>query len=165
MPVAKLKAFLDSNQVHYQCIPHPVAYTAQGTAALAHLPGRELAKTVMVRIDGALAMAVLPASAHVDLVRLRRGVGARDASLVPEAEFRDRFPDCEVGAMPPFGNLYGMRVFVDESLAADKEIGFNAGSHRELIRLSYEDFVRLVKPMVLQFAASLDMESVGAWHL
>ncbi len=165
MPAAKLKQFLDSRGVPYRCAPHSPAYTAPGTAALAHVPARELAKTVVVKIDGALAMAVLPASAHVDFGRLRRAVGARDITLVPESELRSTFPDCEVGAMPPFGNLYRMAVFAEESLAADKEIWFNAGSHRELMRLAYADFVRLVQPTVLKFATAPDLDSVGAWHL
>lgn len=165
MPALKLKQFLDSHGVHYACEPHSPAYTAPGTAALAHIPARELAKTVVVKIDGALAMAVLPGSAHVDFSRLRKAVGAHDITLVPEAELKTTFPDCEVGAMPPFGNLYRIAVFAEQSLAADKEIWFNAGSHRELMRLAYADFVRLVQPTVLKFAAAPDMETVGAWHL
>ncbi len=165
MPAAKLKQFLDNHGVRYTCAPHSPTYTAPGTAALAHIPARELAKTVVVKIDGALAMAVLPASAHVDFSRLRKAVGARDITLVPELELKAAFPDCEVGAMPPFGNLYRMAVFAEESLAADQEIWFNAGSHRELMRLAYDDFVRLVQPTVLKFAVKPDLESVGAWHL
>lgn len=153
MPLTKLREFLDSNKIAYVVISHSVAYTAQGIAALAHIPGKELAKTVMVKLDGELAMAVLPASALVDLPKLRAAAGAGAIALASEAEFRDRFPDCETGAMPPFGNLYGMAVFVDAKLAQDKEIAFNAGSHRELMRLAYADFERLVKPTVVSFAA------------
>ena len=152
MPLQKLIELLDSHTVKYTILTHSVAYTAQGLAALTHIPGKELAKTVIVDMDGALAMAVLPASGTVDVGELRAATGAESVTLAKEAEFKDWFPDCETGAMPPFGNLYGMAVFVDESLIKDKEIAFNAGSHRELMRLAYEDFARVVKPTVLRFA-------------
>jgi Ala-tRNA(Pro) deacylase len=153
MPIQKLQAFLDSANIKYVVISHSVAYTAQGIAALTHISGRELAKTVIVKIDGALAMAVLPAPLHIDLSQLRSAAGANHVALASEQEFRERFPDCETGAMPPFGNLYAMPVFADESLARDKEIAFNAGSHRELVRLAWEDFVRLAEPKIVRFAA------------
>ncbi len=153
MPANKLKEFLDSHKVKYVTIKHSLAFTAQEIAASAHIRGKELAKTVMVNIDGKMAMAVLPASYRVDLDRLREAAGARRVELSGEKDFEDRFPGCEVGAMPPFGNLYGMEVFVAESLAEDEEIAFNAGSHTELIRLAYSDFERLVKPRVLKFSA------------
>ncbi len=152
MPAARLKEFLDTKGVRYVVITHSTAYTAQEIASLAHVKGREMAKTVIVKLDGALAMAVLPASFQVDLEALRAAVGAKEASLATEAEFKDNFPGCETGAMPPFGNLYGMPVYVDESLTKDKEIVFNAGTHRELFRLAYEDFARLVEPLVCRFA-------------
>jgi Ala-tRNA(Pro) deacylase len=152
MPLTKLRVFLDNYNVPYVVISHSVAYTAQGIAALAHIPGKELAKTVIIKLENELAMAVLPASYLVDTVMLR-AAGARTVEIATEREFRDRFPDCEVGAMPPFGNLYGMKVFVDTSLTRDKEIAFNAGSHRELVRMAFDDFVRLVEPKILPFAA------------
>jgi Ala-tRNA(Pro) deacylase len=153
MPIQKLREFLDSHHLGYVVISHSVAYTAQGVAALTHISGKELAKTVIVQVDGALAMAVLPASLHIDLSQLRSAAGANHVALASEEEFRERFPDCETGAMPPFGNIYNMPVFADESLARDKEIAFNAGSHRELVRLAWEDFVRLVQPKIVRFAA------------
>jgi Ala-tRNA(Pro) deacylase len=152
MPVQKLIELLDRHAVKYTILTHSVAYTAQGLAALTHTPGKELAKTVIVDMDGALAMAVLPASGTVDVGELRAATGAESVTLAKEPEFKQWFPDCETGAMPPFGNLYGMAVFVDESLTKDKEIAFNAGSHRELMRLAYEDFARVVKTTVLHFA-------------
>ena len=152
MPAAKLRKFLDENAVRYVSIQHSPAYTAQETAASAHVPGRELAKTVMVKIDGNMAMAVLPATKRLDLDRLRAAAGAESAALANEAEFRSTFPDCEVGAMPPFGNLYGLDVYVEESLAEDEQIAFNAGSHAELIQLAYEDFRRVVAPRVGKLA-------------
>lgn len=153
MPLSKLREFLDSNQIQYLVISHSVAYTAQGIAALTHIKGKELAKTVMVMVDGRLAMAVVPASVRVDLHKLKKYLGSETVELATEQEFRDRFPDCETGSMPPFGNLYGMDIFADESLAEDKEISFNAGSHRELVRMRFDDFERLAKPMLMQIAA------------
>jgi Ala-tRNA(Pro) deacylase len=154
MPVQKLKEFLDNQNIKYVAISHSKAYTAQGIAALTHISGRELAKTVIMEIDDALAMAVLPASCQVDLALLKAATGGKTVALASETEFKDRFPDCETGAMPPFGNLYGMTVFAEESLTNDKEIAFNAGTHSELIRLSWDDFVRLVKPRVLKFSSA-----------
>jgi Ala-tRNA(Pro) deacylase len=154
MPAAKLKEFLDREKVKYVSVAHSVAYTAQEIAWITHTPGKELAKTVMVKLDDKLAMAVLPASFNVDLARIKSAAGASSVALASEREFRSRFPDCETGAMPPFGNLYDVPVYVDESLTQDKEIAFNAGTHRELIRIAYEDFARLVKPLVAKFAAS-----------
>jgi Ala-tRNA(Pro) deacylase len=149
MPVQKLKEFLDSHNVRYVSIKHSPAYTAQEIAASAHVPGRELAKTVMVKIDGVMAMAVLPASYQVDMEHLRQVTGAGKVELASEREFKDMFAGCEVGGMPPFGNLYGMEVYVSKALAEDEEIAFNAGSHTELIRLPYSDFERLVGPKVV----------------
>lgn len=155
MPVNKLKEFLDKNQVKYDVITHSTAFTAQEIASLTHIKGKELAKTVVVRLDGALAMAVLPASFQVDLSRLKAAAGAETIELANEAGFKGRFPECETGAMPPFGQLYDMPVFVDENLTRDKEIAFSAGSHHELIRLSFDDFVKLVRPKVATFAQEM----------
>jgi len=153
MSLTRLKEFLDSHNIKYVTISHSVAYTAQGIAALTHIPGKELAKTVVVKMDGALAMAVVPASCHVDLAALKTAAGAKTVELATEDEFRDRFADCETGAMPPFGNLYEMSVFADESLLRDKEIAFNAGTHRELVRMAWEDLDKLVKPRIMKLAA------------
>jgi len=154
MPLSKLREFLDTNNIRYLVISHSPAYTAQGIAALTHIPGKELAKTVIVLIDGRLAMAVVPASSRVDLFKLKKYLAAASVELTDESHFRGQFPDCETGAMPPFGNLYGMDVFADEALSRDKEITFNAGTHRELVRLSFDDFRQLVKPVILQLAAA-----------
>lgn len=151
MPVRKLREYLDKQNVKYLVIKHSPAYTAQEIAASAHIPGKELAKTVMVKIDGKMAMAVLPASHRVDLAHLRDVLAVKDVTLAGEQEFKSAFPECEVGAMPPFGNLYGMDVFVASSLAEDENIAFNAGSHKELLRLAYSDFERLVQPKVVEF--------------
>ena len=150
MIVKKLKDFLDTHGVKYVVISHSRAYTAQEIAASAHVPGKELAKTVMVKVDGKLAMVVMPASRSINFDLLKKQTGASTVHLADEKEFMQKFPDCEVGAMPPFGNLYGVDVYVSERLAEDKEIAFNAGSHTELIRLPYADFVALAAPRVLK---------------
>lgn len=152
MPIRKLKEFLDSQKVKYVTLNHSAAFTAQEIAASAHVRGKELAKTVMVTLDGKMAMAVLPASRKVSFELLREAAGAKDVQLASEQAFRDLFAGCEVGAMPPFGNLYDMDVYVSRLLAEDEEIAFNAGSHTELLRLSYKDFERLVKPKTARIA-------------
>ena len=151
MPVKKLKEFLDENRVKYVSITHSKAYTAQEVAASAHVPGASMAKVVIVELDGAMAMAVLPANRKIVMQDLHDVTGSDQVRFVSEDKFKDRFPDCEIGAMPPFGNLYGMDVFVADSLAQNKEIAFNAGSHEEIIKLAYEDFERLVQPNVVSF--------------
>ena len=153
MPARNLMEFLDANHVKYTTITHSTAYTSQEIAAITHIRGQELAKTVIVKVDGKMAMAVLPAAYQVNLSALRAVVGAISLSLATEAEFRGLFPECETGAMPPFGNIYGMPVYVEESLTRDREIAFNAGTHKELIQLSYEDFARLVHPKILRFSS------------
>jgi Ala-tRNA(Pro) deacylase len=156
MPCPKLKDFLDRNEIKYELIHHPTTYTAQLTAASSHLKPDELAKTVIVNRDGKLAMAVLSASRRVDLTALHAGSGAASLRLASELEFKQQFPDCDAGAMPPFGNLYGMEVFVDEGLRKNARVAFNAGSHDELLRLEYADFARLVRPKVLGFAVKAE---------
>jgi len=152
MPVSKLKAFLDQQRIKYVRIIHSPAYTAQETAESARIAGRELAKTVMVKLDGRLAMAVLPANRKVILDDLREATGATEAKFATENEFKDFFPGCETGAMPPFGNLFDMDVYVSPSLAEDSDIAFNAGTHAELIKLAYKDFERLVHPSLCRFS-------------
>ena len=120
MPLSRLRSFLDSHNIKYMVVSHSLAYTAQGVAALAHVSGKKLAKTVIVKLDGILAMAVIPASDHVDLDRVRALTGAQRVELATEREFKDAFPDCETGAMPPFSLLYDMPEYVDASLAAQE---------------------------------------------
>ena len=152
MPFEKLKKFLDKNNIQYVTITHSQAFTAQKIAASAHIPGKDLAKTVIVKIDGKMAMAVLPGSYRIDMKTLQEVTGSHNVELATEDEFKSSFPDCETGAMPPFGNLFDMEVFVASSLAEDEEIVFNAGSHTELIKLSFDDYKRLVKPNILTFS-------------
>lgn len=152
MPINTLTRFLDENKVEYVTVRHSPAYTAQKIAAAAHIPGREMAKTVMVTVDGKMAMAVLRATDQVDLDLLRSAANAKSVTLATEDDFRDAFQGVELGAMPPFGNLYGMQVFTDEALTKDAQIAFNAGSHTELLQLDYADFERLAKPKVANFS-------------
>ena len=151
MPISRLKNFLDVQNIKYVTIQHSKAFTSQEVAASAHIPGKELAKTVIVKIDGKIAMAVLPASYRINLGRLKEASNARQVELASEKDFQDLFPECETGAMPPFGNLYDMDVYVEESLVDDEEIAFNAGTHTELIKLSFQDFERLVHPKIARF--------------
>ena len=151
MPSRKLKEFLDSHKIKYVSISHSPAYTAQEIAAAAHIKGRSLAKTVMIKVGDKIAMAVLPAECYVDFDLLQEVTGTDQVKLAGEKEFKDLFPDCDVGAMPPFGNLYGLEVYAAESLAKNEEIAFNAGSHSEIIKLAYKDFENLVKPKMVQF--------------
>ncbi|MGC9330210.1 MAG: aminoacyl-tRNA deacylase [Candidatus Hinthialibacter sp.] len=130
---------------------HSPAYTSQEIAASAHIPGKKLAKTVVIKIDGKLALAVLPASNKIHFDQLKKSTGAQQVELADEFEFVDRFPGCETGAMPPLGELFGMEVLTSEQLAEDDEIAFNAGTHRELVQVKYQDFVDIVKPRILSF--------------
>ena len=151
MPATKLRDFLDANHVRYVTISHSAAYAAHEIAASAHIPAKQLAKTVMVKIDDTMTMVVLPASHRIDLDQLKKTLGAGHVELAREEEFKDIFPGCAVGAMPPFGNLYGINVLVARRLTEDAEIAFNAGTHTELIKLAYCDFEQLVGPKVLTF--------------
>jgi Ala-tRNA(Pro) deacylase len=146
MPVKKLKEFLDQHHIKYLTITHSPAFTSQEIAAAAHVSGKTLAKTVIIKMDGNMAMIVLPANEHVNFAQLRKEANFITADLASETEFKDKFPGCEVGAMPPFGNLYGIPVYVANALKNQDPILFNSGSHSELIQLSFHDFERLVKP-------------------
>ena len=159
MALATLMEFLDQHNVKYVVISHSPAYTAQGIAGLAHIPGQELAKTVIVNLDGKPVMAVLPAKYHVDLMLLRKKAHAKTVGLAVEEDFLRLFPDCETGAIPPFGNLFGLPVYADVSLEKDTEIAVNAGTHRELIRMAWSEYKKLVVPVVISFAAGRSAEA------
>jgi Ala-tRNA(Pro) deacylase len=154
MPATKLREFLDRYHTRYVSIRHSPAYTAQEIAASAHIPGDQMAKTVIVKLDGEFAMTILAASAQLNMVLLKEASGASEVELATESEFKNLFPDCEIGAMPPFGNLYGMPVYVAQMLTHDEEISFNAGTHSELIRMAYKDYERLVQPIVVKVSAA-----------
>ena len=148
----RLEAFLRQNKIPFQVVHHPLAYTAQEVAAAEHVPGRMLAKVVMALADGKMVMLALPAPSRVDLTKAASMLGAKEVRLAHEEEFAAAFPDCEVGAMPPFGNLYDLPVFVDKALTEDEDIVFNAGTHTDTISMKYADYERLVKPAVGDFA-------------
>ncbi|MFH2129688.1 MAG: YbaK/EbsC family protein [bacterium] len=152
MPNKKLKTFLDENMVKYVTINHSKAYTAQEIVASLHIKGKKFAKTVMLNVDGQMAMAVLPASYRVNLLKLRDTLHAEDIQLAEEQNFKDIFPGCEIGAMPPFGNLYDLPVYVAASLVADEDIYFNAGTHTELVKMRFNDYETLVEPEVVRFS-------------
>lgn len=152
MPFTRLEEYLNREKINYKRIVHSRAYTAQKTAAYAHISGKEIAKSVIIKVDGKISMAVLPASYQVDMKELKRATGAKDVRLATESEFKDVFKDCEVGAQPPFGNLYNLEVFVAEKLTKDANIAFNACNHAELIQMTYKDYQRLVHPTVIKIA-------------
>ena len=152
MPLKRLRTFLDQKGVKYIQQTHLTAYTAAGVASVSHVKGKEMAKAVMVLADDKLVMLVVPANTHIRLKQAKSALKARQVFLASEADFAHIFPDCEVGAMPPFGNLYGVPVFVDEALTRDKEIVFNAGNHRETIRMSYAEYERVVEPQIVNVA-------------
>ena len=141
----RLRGLLDENQIHYSVMTHTTAYTAQGAAATMQISGKELAKTVVLWAGEEMILAVLPAPNHVRLDQLGAEVG-KSLRLATEQEFSSLFPDCELGAMPPFGSLYNLPVYVDEAIV------FNAGTHRDAIRMRYDDFVRVAKPQICSFA-------------
>ncbi len=148
----RLESYLRENGVAFRVDWHPLAYTAQEVAAAEHVSGYLVAKPVMVRCGEEIVMAVVAAPHRLDLAKLQQVVG-KPCRLAEESEFAPLFPDCEVGAQPPFGNLYGVRVYVDRRLTEDPEIVFRCGSHRETMRVAYTDFQRLVQPVVADLAA------------
>jgi Ala-tRNA(Pro) deacylase len=147
-----VKNYLDLQHVPYQHHVHSTAFTAQQLAAAERISGTIVAKTVVVKADDQFLMAVLPATAKVDTAALKSALNARELELATEREFQELFPDSDVGAMPPFGNLYELPVCAEESLARAEEIVFNAGTHEDAIRMRYSDFSRLVGPKICSFA-------------
>jgi Ala-tRNA(Pro) deacylase len=147
----RLKEYLDSQHVRYDVLTHKEVYTASEIAQTLHVPGRALAKVVIVKADDRFVMTVLPATWKVDLKRLQEVFGTTHVRLATESEFQSLFPDCEVGTMPPFGHLYGLDVYVDRCLAEDEEIVFQAGTHMDAVKLRYEDYARLEEPKVAEF--------------
>jgi Ala-tRNA(Pro) deacylase len=148
----RLEKFFREQGVKYEAQSHPEVYTAQEVAAVEHVPGRFVAKVVMAVVDGKLTELVLPALYRVDMAKLRAALDAREARLAREEEFIGVFPDCEVGAMPPFGNLYNVPVVVDKTLTQDLRMIFNAGTHRDTMAIAQQDFSRLVNPRIVDFS-------------
>lgn len=142
----RLKQLLEAERVPYQVHPHPVAYEATAVAAADHVPPSEMAKVLVLRSDRQFLMAVLPATRDLELERLRDAVGDPRLRLASEDEFAGLFPGCEPGAMPPFGRLFGLPLWVDDSLGREEETVFNAGNHRETVHLAYRDYVRVAHP-------------------
>jgi len=152
MPVLKrLQSYLETNKIPYEVANHPKAYTAHDVAHTLDVPGKLVAKVVVVKADRYFVMTVLPSTWRVDLKRLRDVLDARDVRLATETEIANLFPDCQVGTMPPFGNLYGVEVYVDQLLTEDESIVFEAGTYVGAIKLQYKDFADLVRPKVAAF--------------
>lgn len=149
MPLNKLTNYLDENGKKYVVVKHAPAYTAQEVAASAHVPGKDMAKTVIVKVDGDLKMVVLPSTYNVDFDSIKDKLGASEVELATEEEFENLFPDCELGAMPPFGKLYEMDTLVAKALTEDEEIAFNAGTHKELVKMGYRDYEELADPQII----------------
>lgn len=153
----RVKDYLEQNKVPYSHCTHRLAYTAQEVAAAQHVPGREMAKTIILKTDSQFVMVVLPAVMKIDMKTLRDELPFAYVELATEKEFAQLFPDSELGAMAPFGNLYGLPVYVDKSLVEDAEVVFNAGTHVDTIRIKYADFARLVRPVIVDAAIRLEM--------
>ena len=150
----RLIEYLDDNKVRYEVLQHPEAVSAQRIAQAEHVKGRHHAKVVIVKAGDAHLMMVLPADHHIDLEKVEKAV-AKPVSLGKEQEFKSLFPDCAIGAMPPFGNLYGLPTYVDQSLAEQDYIVFEAGTHTDAIKMSYRDYEKIVKPKVNDLAIKL----------
>jgi len=150
MPGQKLKDYLKSHEVKYESIIHPIAFTAHRTAHAAHIHGNEVVKTIILKVDGKMTMFVCSANERINMKLIKEAFKAKNVELANEEEFKFIFRDCETGAMPPFGNLYGMEEFVSEELTRDEEIAFNAGSHTELIKMKFDDFKKIAHPRVLK---------------
>lgn len=152
----KIKKFLDQHHIDYETITHTPSFTAQGTAHSAHVSGREVVKTVILKVRDEMIMIALPANYRLNLGHIKNIFGTENVELAHEEEFRKIFPDCEVGAMPPFGDLYGIDMFVADELTKDREIAFNAGTHTELIKLSFADYEKLEHPKMIQLSSILE---------
>ncbi|MGE5681742.1 MAG: aminoacyl-tRNA deacylase [Bacillota bacterium] len=157
MAILKLKDFLEKSEVKYTDIIHPLTFSAQETAAKSHVKGREFAKTVLILINDSMVMTVLPASHLIDFPKLKKTLRIDDIRLASETEFKMKFPDCEVGAMPPLGNLYGMDVYFSESLLVNRSVTFNAGTHTEAISIKVSELVRIINPKVLDFTKKVKL--------
>ncbi|KRW81108.1 MULTISPECIES: aminoacyl-tRNA deacylase [Marinobacter] len=165
MPVQQLKDYLDKANVEYMCLSHPPAFTAQQLAHHVKIAGDRVVKTVIIELDGKMAMLVMPATWRVRWDRLSRILDTDFVELADEQEFQDSFPDCEVGAMPPFGNLFGMTVYCAEVLTEQPELAFAAGSHTESIHMKTRDFLNLVQPMVINQGFTRPGTQKPAWLL
>lgn len=149
MPAKMLKEYLENHHIQYTCASHSPAYTAQEVAAAAHVSGKQMAKIVIIKAGNKLAMVVLPAHDHINFEALKLATGEREINLASESSFKGQFPECEVGAMPPFGHLYHLPVYVSNLLSHQDQIIFNAGSHSEIMKMAYRDFERLEKPQLI----------------
>jgi Ala-tRNA(Pro) deacylase len=160
----KIKDYLESKRVNYQTLEHEPAFTALEIAGAQHLPGRDVIKTVVVSADGQFIMCILPAVHRIDFGKLRKIIGANDVHLADESEVSALFPDCEVGAEPPFGEAYGLKVYADKILEENEEIAFNAGTHTDMLRIKFRDFVRLARPIIADFGVHVARTEEENWR-
>ena len=151
----KVKKFLDKEHIGYQILEHSLAYTAMEIAGTQHVPGKQMIKSVIVKADGKFIMCVLPAIHLVDFKKLKKITKAKELDLAQETEVGKLFPEFELGAEPPFGQLYGLTVYVDKMLQENDEIVFNAGTHTDMVKMKYQDFLRLTKPIVADFGTHI----------
>jgi len=152
MATNRITEFLDGSRARYVVLIHSPAFSAQEVAESVHLPGRFFAKTVIVKIDGRLAMAVVPATMEVNLGGLQEELGAHHVELAEESEFADRFRGCQLGAVPPFGRLFGVDTYLDEELAGEENIVFNAGTHSHAISMDFHEYRRLAHPRIYRIS-------------
>jgi Ala-tRNA(Pro) deacylase len=157
----RLRIYLETHRAEFTLTSHPQAYTAREVAAAEHLPPKEVAKTVVVFGDGEYHMVVIPATKLVDFHEIRPVLGFTSARLATEKELGELFPDCELGAMPPLGPLYGLAVYLDASIAGQETIAFNGGTHRDVIHMNTAEFQRLVRPNIVSLVR--ERAGAGAW--
>ncbi len=156
---ADIRAILDKAHIHYEVLEHPPAFTAMEIAEAQHIVGQQVIKAVIVKVDGKLGMCVLPAIHVIDFAKLKAALKAKDVHLETESKVAMLFPTYEVGAMPPFGHLAGLTVYLDKSLEENDTVAFNAGSHREMLRIKFKDYLRLVKPTLIDFGMHISHRS------
>lgn len=147
-----LQRYLNNNGIQYRIIEHDPAFSAHGVSVTAHVPEKEIAKTVIIQIDGRFWMAVLRGDNKINLHKIKQSFGAKHVHLAHEEDLSTLFPDCQLGTMPPFGNLYGVPVLVDQSLAGDEDICFNACCYTKVVRMKFDDFKKLSNPLVGEYA-------------
>lgn len=152
---SKLKSYLDNEHIQYEVAEHPLSYTASETAANQHVPGKQMVKSVIIKSKDKFIMCVLPAIHLIDFDKLKKAIGSKDIKLADEDEIAKLFPDYDVGAEPPFGQLAGLTVYADAALEDDEDIVFNAGTHTEVIRMKFEDYKQLVKPTIAEFGTHI----------
>lgn len=151
----KIREYLEKESVKFETAEHPLAYTATEVAGTQHVPGKQMVKSVIVKTNGTFLMCVLPAIHLLDFEKLKKIVSSQDLKLADESDLKNLFPEYELGAEPPFGHLYGLKVYADKLLEEDDEIVFNAGTHTDVVKIKYDDFKRLVNPTIAEIGTHI----------